>query len=221
MPILEFVSTIRATRAGPTDALSDVAGTTAWCREHSSELDLPAGFTASEEVRRELVELRQAVRALFARAVAPGPASRADAGRLPGFAESLDLVNATALAVPTAPRLEWPAGPDPSALPNPSGSSAPPVPPEPSAPSDLSPLSAPSARNVPAVAADDSARARAALASAAIAFLAGPRRELLRACPAPRCVLYFVKEHARQEWCSVACGNRARAARHYRQHRDD
>ncbi|MGW4663904.1 CGNR zinc finger domain-containing protein [Streptosporangium sandarakinum] len=209
MPILEFVSTVRATRAGLTDTLSDVAGTTAWCREHAAELDLPAGFTASEEVRRELVELRQAVRALFARAVAPGPASRADAGRLPGFAESLDLVNATALAVPTAPRLEWPTGPDPS------------VPPESSAPSDLSSSSAPSARNVPAVAAGDSARARAALASAAIAFLAGPRRELLRACPAPRCVLYFVREHARQEWCSVACGNRARAARHYRQHRDD
>ncbi|MFG1750655.1 ABATE domain-containing protein [Streptosporangium sandarakinum] len=221
MSILEFVSTVRATRAGLTDTLSDVAGTTAWCREHAAELDLPAGFTASEEVRRELVELRQAVRALFARAVAPGPASRADAGRLPGFAESLDLVNATALAVPTAPRLEWPTGPDPSVPPDPPGSSAPPVPPESSAPSGLSSSSAPSARNVPAVAAGDSARARAALASAAIAFLAGPRRELLRACPAPRCVLYFVREHARQEWCSVACGNRARAARHYRQHRDD
>ncbi|MEU6738808.1 CGNR zinc finger domain-containing protein [Streptosporangium sandarakinum] len=224
MPILEFVSTVRATRSGPMDTFSDVAGTTAWCREHAAELDLPAGFTASEEMRRELIELRQAVRALFARAVAPGPASRADAGRLPGFAESLDLVNATALAVPTAPRLEWPTGPAPS-IPtdpsDPSGSSAPPVPPESSAPSDLSSFSAPSARNIPAVAADDSARARAALASAAIAFLAGPRRELLRTCPAPRCVLYFVKEHARQEWCSVACGNRARAARHYRQHRDD
>ncbi|MET9063820.1 CGNR zinc finger domain-containing protein [Streptosporangium sandarakinum] len=218
MPILDFVSTVRATRAGPTDTFSDVAGTTAWCREHAAALDLPAGFTASEEVRRELIELRQAVRALFARAVAPDPASRADAGRLPGFAESLDLVNATALAVPTAPRLEWPTGPDPSIPPDPSDSS---VPPESSALSGFSSLSVPSARNVPAVAADDSARARAALASAAIAFLAGPRRELLRACPAPRCVLYFVKEHARQEWCSVACGNRARAARHYRQHRDD
>lgn len=38
----------------------------------------------------------------------------------------------------------------------------------------------------------------------------------LRACHAPGCVLYFAKTHPRREWCSVACGNRARAARHYR-----
>jgi predicted RNA-binding Zn ribbon-like protein len=37
----------------------------------------------------------------------------------------------------------------------------------------------------------------------------------LRACYAPGCVLYFVKSHPRREWCSVTCGNRARAARHY------
>jgi predicted RNA-binding Zn ribbon-like protein len=40
----------------------------------------------------------------------------------------------------------------------------------------------------------------------------------LRACLAPGCVLYFVKHHPRREWCSVACGNRARAARHYHRH---
>ncbi|HEY1699386.1 MAG TPA: ABATE domain-containing protein [Trebonia sp.] len=38
---------------------------------------------------------------------------------------------------------------------------------------------------------------------------------LLRACYAPGCVLYFLKTNSRREWCSVACGNRARAARHY------
>lgn len=37
----------------------------------------------------------------------------------------------------------------------------------------------------------------------------------LRACHAPGCVLYFVKDHPRREWCSTTCGNRARAARHY------
>jgi predicted RNA-binding Zn ribbon-like protein len=41
----------------------------------------------------------------------------------------------------------------------------------------------------------------------------------LRACLAPSCVLYFVKDHPRREWCSTACGNRARAARHYARHR--
>lgn len=40
----------------------------------------------------------------------------------------------------------------------------------------------------------------------------------LRACLAPGCVLYFVKDHPRREWCSTACGNRARAARHYARH---
>lgn len=41
----------------------------------------------------------------------------------------------------------------------------------------------------------------------------------LRACHAPGCVLYFRKHRPRREWCSAACGNRARAARHYRRHR--
>jgi predicted RNA-binding Zn ribbon-like protein len=41
----------------------------------------------------------------------------------------------------------------------------------------------------------------------------------LRACHGPRCVLYFVKEGARREWCSSVCGNRARVARHYRRSR--
>lgn len=45
--------------------------------------------------------------------------------------------------------------------------------------------------------------------------LLGANGSHLRACHAPGCVLYFVKTHPRREWCSVACGNRARAARHY------
>ncbi|WP_405491373.1 CGNR zinc finger domain-containing protein [Nocardia sp. NBC_00511] len=61
---------------------------------------------------------------------------------------------------------------------------------------------------------------RAGLADAAIEFLTGPLPEQVRVCPAPRCVRYYLKAHPRQEWCSVACGNRARAARHYQQHRD-
>jgi predicted RNA-binding Zn ribbon-like protein len=42
----------------------------------------------------------------------------------------------------------------------------------------------------------------------------------LRACLAPGCVLYFVKDHPRRAWCSTTCGNRARAARHYARHRE-
>ncbi|WP_351234979.1 CGNR zinc finger domain-containing protein, partial [Streptomyces sp. NPDC002133] len=59
----------------------------------------------------------------------------------------------------------------------------------------------------------------AALARAAIALLTGPDRARLRACHAPRCVRYFLKEHPRQEWCKPSCGNRARVARHHERHR--
>jgi predicted RNA-binding Zn ribbon-like protein len=59
----------------------------------------------------------------------------------------------------------------------------------------------------------------AELARAAIDLLTGHRREHLRACPAPRCVRYFVKEHPRQEWCKPECGNRARVSRYYQRRR--
>jgi predicted RNA-binding Zn ribbon-like protein len=55
----------------------------------------------------------------------------------------------------------------------------------------------------------------ALLASEFITMLTGDERAQLRACLAPRCVLYFTKDHNRREWCSPGCGNRARAARHY------
>jgi predicted RNA-binding Zn ribbon-like protein len=61
--------------------------------------------------------------------------------------------------------------------------------------------------------------ALAALAADAIDLLTGPRRADLRACGAPGCVLMFLKDHPRREWCSNACGNRARQARHYRRAR--
>jgi predicted RNA-binding Zn ribbon-like protein len=68
----------------------------------------------------------------------------------------------------------------------------------------------------------DSQPVTAALAGVAVEAMAlltdnvGPG---LRACLAPGCVLYFVQDHPRREWCSNACGNRARAARHYERHR--
>ncbi|MEV8437963.1 ABATE domain-containing protein [Actinosynnema sp. NPDC051121] len=58
-----------------------------------------------------------------------------------------------------------------------------------------------------------------ALAEDAIALFTGDSRRLLRACLAPNCVLYFLKDHPRREWCSAGCGNRARSARHYQRHR--
>jgi predicted RNA-binding Zn ribbon-like protein len=53
------------------------------------------------------------------------------------------------------------------------------------------------------------------LASDTIALVSGSRADDLRACGAPGCVLMFLKDHPRREWCSATCGNRARQARHY------
>ncbi|MGW0805117.1 CGNR zinc finger domain-containing protein [Nonomuraea sp. NPDC002799] len=184
---LDFAGTIRADRSGLVDTLSDVAGLTAWVRAHAEELGAEPGLTATEELRAEVVRLRQAVRALLARAVRPDPPSRADAAELPGFAQSLALVNATALAAPTAPQLSWDGGP--------------------------------ALVTVTPVTAGPSVRLRGRLATAAVELLAGPERTRIRTCQAPRCVLYFRKEHPRQEWCSTGCGNRARAARHYQEHK--
>lgn len=58
----------------------------------------------------------------------------------------------------------------------------------------------------------------AQLALDAVDLLGAPSTQL-RACQAPGCVLYFVRDHPRREWCSPGCGNRARAARHYARHR--
>jgi predicted RNA-binding Zn ribbon-like protein len=55
----------------------------------------------------------------------------------------------------------------------------------------------------------------AACAASAIELLTGPDRDALRACGAPGCALLFLKDHPRRAWCSTACGNRARQARHY------
>jgi len=50
------------------------------------------------------------------------------------------------------------------------------------------------------------------LARSAIAVLSGPDRELVHMCQAPSCGMFFV---GGRRWCCAACGNRARAARHY------
>ena len=52
------------------------------------------------------------------------------------------------------------------------------------------------------------------IAASAITLVSSASSDL-RVCGAPRCVLMFVKDHPRREWCSAACGNRARQARHY------
>ncbi|MCX4744101.1 ABATE domain-containing protein [Kitasatospora sp. NBC_01287] len=212
---LELASTIRHDGdGGVADDLSDAPGLTRWLSERAELLagavgttphtagsttdsttrfttGSTTGFTAGETDRAAVVAVREAVRALFAHAVSPAPPSPADAQRLISVADALERLNAAARRVPVSPRLTWPADGPP-----------------------LRQLVAPGATRDPLDA------LTAALARSAIDFLAGPRREQLRACTAPRCVRYFLKGHGRQEFCKPSCSNRARAARHYQRHHE-
>jgi predicted RNA-binding Zn ribbon-like protein len=60
-----------------------------------------------------------------------------------------------------------------------------------------------------------------AFARDTIDLLGGSHANDLRVCGAPGCVLMFLGDHPRRAWCSHACGNRARQARHYRRTRAD
>lgn len=55
----------------------------------------------------------------------------------------------------------------------------------------------------PAARSDIVSRARASIARDAVRILGGPLRDDLRACHGPGCVLFFVKDHPRREWCST------------------
>ncbi|MFI0975636.1 CGNR zinc finger domain-containing protein [Streptomyces sp. NPDC021093] len=184
---LELASTIRHDGdGGVADDLADERGAQRWIHAVGE-----GDFTDTESVRAarsELVALRQAVRALFARAVSPAPPSPADAGRLLPVDEALARLNTAAAREPIAPQLAWADGEFPTT-------------------------------RLLTTEPDPLVRLTAALARDAIDFLAGPERDRLRACTAPRCVRYYLKRHGRQEWCKPSCGNRARVARHYeRQH---
>jgi predicted RNA-binding Zn ribbon-like protein len=61
--------------------------------------------------------------------------------------------------------------------------------------------------------------ALAAVAASAIEVLGTETRERLRFCAAPSCGMYYLGHRADQQWCSPACGTRARVARHARRHR--
>jgi len=59
---------------------------------------------------------------------------------------------------------------------------------------------------------------RADLARSVLALLSAPECARLARCRAPGCIVFFLKRHPRQQWCSPSCGNRARVARHYARH---
>ncbi|MFJ4201287.1 CGNR zinc finger domain-containing protein [Streptomyces sviceus] len=186
---LDLALTIRHDgHGGVADDLSDLAGLTAWVREHADTLPEASECSVDETTLAAVRDLRAAVRALFARAVRPGAPSPADAARLLPVPDAVARLNAAAARTPTVPVLHWPDDTEPVVhrQPSPRGS-------------DLT----------------------AVLAQAAIAFVSGADRRRLRACPAPRCVRYFLKDHPRQEWCKPSCGNRARVARHHERHKQE
>lgn len=55
----------------------------------------------------------------------------------------------------------------------------------------------------------------AAIARSAMELLAGSAGERVRECAARGCGRFFVAARADRRWCSAACGNRSRVARHY------
>ncbi|MFF2959941.1 ABATE domain-containing protein [Streptomyces sp. NPDC057963] len=179
-------------RGGAADDLATPDGLIRRVRERRALLGDAVGgeaWAADGHFPEAVRSLRAAVRALFAHAVRPGGPSPADAGRLPPFEEALRRLDAAAAAVPTVPRL------------------------------DRAPDRAPAVRDHPVGATAERDALPAALTRAAVGFLAGPDRAALRACHAPRCARYFVREHPRQEWCKPSCGNRAPVVRHHERRR--
>ncbi|HZX03334.1 CGNR zinc finger domain-containing protein [Kribbella sp.] len=187
---------------GIADLLSTPEESVAWLREQKPPLTHVLGPVLPTDLGRflhpiraeilpnldasrawcELVRMRRAVRALFARAVAPGAPSKVDADRLMELDDALRMVNDAAGRLGTT-RLEWVDEP----------------------------------RLRWAYQTEDPVELLAgAVGRSAIEFLSGPDRERLRACPAARCVKYFLQDDPRQTWCSPACGNRERVNRHYR-----
>ena len=58
--------------------------------------------------------------------------------------------------------------------------------------------------------------ALAEIAADAIDVILGDRGDRLRLCEAHGCNRMFIQDHRRRRWCSRACGDRVRVARHYR-----
>ncbi|MFD1151689.1 CGNR zinc finger domain-containing protein [Saccharothrix hoggarensis] len=187
LTLVNTVRVVRRTRGRVRDVLRSPEGLRGWLDQvHERWPMFPTHAVPADSATADrLVEVRQALRALFAHAVAPDPPSAPDAHELPDLAVALATVNQVLREAEVTPHLVWPGDGEPDL--------------HWSVPVDL----------------DDRSRAIASLTWVATRFLASPAREQLRACPAPLCVLYFVKEHHRQQWCSSACGNRARVSRYY------
>lgn len=216
------MNTVRADRDGVHDTIADPAAAARWLREArprsraaaeangDAGVDIGVGIAGWEAIA-ELRDLRDALRVLAAATTGDdrepaGPSARDDHREPAGpsardereparpsagdLAAAVIVVNRACARAPSWSELHWPDPDD----------------------KDAGPERAVRTAHAPALA------AVAAIAEEAVALFAGPDRALLRACRAPGCVLYFIRNHPRREWCSDGCGNRARVARHYQRH---
>ncbi|MER5382078.1 CGNR zinc finger domain-containing protein [Streptomyces sp. NPDC002688] len=116
---LELASTIRHDGdGGVTDDLATARGATRWIHAQADLLagHVPAGeMTADEDLRMEIIALRQSVRALFVRAVGRAPASSVGVGQLMPSDQALAHLNTVAARETVVPQLEWPPDGTPTA----------------------------------------------------------------------------------------------------------
>ena len=188
---VELMNTIWADREGVHDALDGAAGTAAWLRSIAPRIDLT---TANDLDTLSVAEIDRLARRLVALRDALRRLAAEATGdpRLPAASATRELddaVNALNHAAGAVPR--W------SAL-------------------AWAPGGTPERRT--RTNGQAAAAAVSAIAEEAIGLFSQDERLRLRACMAPGCVLYFLKDHPRREWCSATCGNRARGARHYQRH---
>ncbi|MFF9197716.1 CGNR zinc finger domain-containing protein [Streptomyces sp. NPDC014779] len=109
---MELVGTVRHDgNGGVADDLATAEQTAAWL----TALGAGEPVAVDERLHDEVIALRRAARALFARAVSPAPPSPADAHRLMPAGEALALLNRLAAAEPVVPRLDWPDEGEPTA----------------------------------------------------------------------------------------------------------
>jgi predicted RNA-binding Zn ribbon-like protein len=189
---VELMNTIWADRDGVHDALGEPAGTEAWLRAVAPRIGFTAGGIDSALLEVDIDRLARRLTAL--RDALRRLAAEATGDPRPAAASATKGLDAAVAAVNGAAR----EAPRWSALAWTPGES----------PARLT--------RTDGQAAD---AAVSAIAEEAIDLFGQDDRLRLRACLAPGCVLYFLKDHPRREWCSAACGNRARAARHYQRHR--
>jgi predicted RNA-binding Zn ribbon-like protein len=110
---LDLASTIRHDgNGGVLDELTSTDGLAAFL----SRVGMP-DVPATAGLLNRVVEVRAATRALFARAVEPGPASRADAHRLMPLPDAVATINAYAALAPVIPVLTWDTFPSSHLLP--------------------------------------------------------------------------------------------------------